>query len=334
MRAYTNDESSSVVDSGDQPVELAKTRRTTAASSWQLGSLAAMLAVVVWAYWPTLLLLFSKWENDPQYAHGYLVPVFALVLLFVRRSQYHPSFPSTSWTGLGALAAGLGLFLSGAYFYLEWFQHLSVVPVAFGICLLAGGVAAVRWAWPSLLSLSFMLPLPYSLEVALRDPLRRVGTVASTYIMQTVGLPAFAEGNIINVGDVQIGVVEACSGLSMLMVFFALSTAVAMLSERPIWERLLIVISAVPIAIISNVVRITVTAGLHVGLHDRVVFGMSGTDLADRVFHDWAGWLMMPLALALLWLELWILSHLFIIEEDQPMMMGLDTGAKSSTSTA
>jgi exosortase len=144
-----------------------------------------------------------------------------------------------------------------------------------------------------------MVPLPYRLEVALAHPLQRLGTWASTYALQTLGFAAFAEGNVIRMRPVRIGVVEACSGLSMLVIFFALSTAVAVLANRPLWERLLLVASAVPIAVAANVTRITVTGVLHKWV---------GRELADYVFHDLAGWLTMPLALGMLWAELRLLA--------------------------
>ena len=286
--------------------------------------LTGLAAALMWAYWPTFQTMAAKWAHDPQYSHGYLVPLFCIALLWLRRDRLDVQKLRPNWWGLAVLTGGLGLRYMGAHYYLEWFDFLSLIPVGFGIALLVGGGAAVRWSWPAVAFLFFMLPLPHSLEVMLRDPLRRAGTIASTYLMQTLGLPSLAEGNVIVVGDVRIGVVEACSGLRMLMVFFALSTAVAILSARPHWERGVIVASALPIALISNVARITLTGTLHVTLGGKTIFGMSGTEFANHVFHDWAGWLMMPLALSLLWLELWFLSHLFITEEERPLTAGLE----------
>jgi exosortase len=139
--------------------------------------------------------------------------------------------------------------------------------------------------------------------MTLSGPLRRLATAASTYALQTLGLPALAEGNVIRLNDVRIGVVEACSGLSMLMVFFSLSTALALLIGRPRWIKTILVLSAVPIALVSNVARITITGLLHEWVGSRV---------ADAFFHDVAGWLMMPAALGLLWLVLHVLDRLFI----------------------
>jgi exosortase len=329
--------------------------------SWILASLA-----VLWAYWPLLVEMSDRWRRSPEYSHGWLVPLFALVLLWLRRdpnrqtavhgegwvllalgigaglfgpegyswlapasaaaavcgaailiADWRPATAKPEWPGgLFLLLSGCALQLFATHFFMEWFMQLSLLPIVAGMFLLLGGSAALRWSWPAIGFLFFMIPLPHTLEVALRGPLRELGTTASTFIMQTCGLPAFAEGTIITVDDHQIGVVEACSGLRMLMIFFALSAAVALLAERPFWQRALIVLGAVPIALIANVARITSTGILHVYGYDR---------LADLTFHDLAGWLMMPLGLALLWAELWYLDHLFIVEDDKPMQAGLST---------
>src|SRR5262249_62161946 len=115
---------------------------------------------------------------------------------------------------------------------------------------------ALPWSWPAIAFLFFMIPLPWRVELALGGPLRRAATVASTYVLQTLGQPAYAEGSIIHVEGGQIGVVDACNGLGMLMMFFAFATAVAILSRRSWVDRVLLVLSAIPIALAVNVVRI------------------------------------------------------------------------------
>jgi exosortase len=139
--------------------------------------------------------------------------------------------------------------------------------------------------------------------VALAQPLQQVATRASSYALVTLGLPAIAEGSVIILNDVEIGVVGACSGLRMLVVFFAIATGVALLIRRAWWERLVLVASAIPIAIAANVARIVVT-----GLLYQVV----SNEAASRFFHDLAGWFMIPLALTMVWAELRVLSRLWV----------------------
>jgi exosortase len=147
-----------------------------------------------------------------------------------------------------------------------------------------------------------MLPLPYGLEVALSGPLQGFATAASTIALQTLGLPAVQDGNIIVIDDTRIGVLEACNGLGMLTAFLALCTAAALALDRPPIDRVVLFLSAVPIAVLSNLVRLTVTG---------YVTHAAGEAVGNRC-HDIAGWLMMPLALALVWLELRLLDRLFV----------------------
>jgi exosortase len=264
-----------------------------------LAGLAA--CCLLWAYWPTLAELGETWSRDPHYSHGFLVPVFAVALLGLRARQLQGNRLRPSLWGIPLLAAGVAVRLTGAYYYYPWLDPASLLASLAGLVLLAGGWPALRWSWPALAFLVFMLPLPYQLKIALAMPLRRAATLASTYVLQTLGLPALAEGNTILIHDVQIGVVEACSGLSMLVVFFALATGLAFVIRRPLWEKGLLVASAVPVALAANIIRITVTA---------LLYDWVGGEEARAFFHDWAGWLMMPLAIALLWGELRLLAWL------------------------
>jgi exosortase len=276
------------------------------------------LAALGWAFWPTLVAMADRWANDPRYSHGYLVPLFSLYLLWSRRGVFDWSASRPSWIGVGLVFAGLLLRFAGVCFYFEWLAAVALLPCLAGFALAIGGRAAWRWSWPAIAFLVFMAPLPYRFETALAQPLQRIATLASAYALQTLGFIAISEGNTIRMGDVRLGVVEACSGLSMLVIFFSLSTAVAMVIRRPWYEKALIFLSAIPIAMVVNIARITVTGVLHKTV---------GRELADRVFHDLAGWLMMPLALALLWFELRLLAWVVKIRPTEgyrhPIFVGL-----------
>ena len=168
----------------------------------------------------------------------------------------------------------------------------------------------MKRVWPSLLFLFFMLPLPGFLESMLRQPLQDFGTMTSVFVIQTLGIAAVAQGNVIQLTKGELGVVEACSGLRMLMLFFAICVGAAFMLRCAIWEKVLIVVSAIPIAIFSNVARITITAILYEAARKWPT--VISTETADWVFHDMAGLLMMPLALLLLWGEMALLSKLLL----------------------
>jgi len=273
--------------------------------------LAAGLALgagLAWAYWPTLADMQDRWARDPQYSHGYLVPVFALFLAWSRWGEASAAGRGSRWWGVGLVIVGVAARLAGTYYYLPSVEALSLLPCLAGAVVVVGGVGALRWSWPAIGFLVFMVPLPYRVEVFMSHPLRRVATLASTYSLQTLGFPALAEGNTILLDDYRLGVAEACNGLSMLMTFFALATAVAFVIRGSWVEKVLMVLSAAPIALLANVVRITATG---------VVQQLVGSRQAGVLFHDWAGWLMMPLALVVLWLELKLFSWL-VVDAGEP----------------
>jgi len=259
---------------------------------------------IIWAYWLPLGQMVHRWSEDSQYTHGYLVPLFSLFLLWFRREQLRDVRLKPNWWGVAILAAGIALGAAGIYFFLTWFVAISLLVCLAGLAVVTGGWPALRWSAQAILFLGFMAPLPYRLQTALGGALQSLATKMSTYALLTFGVPAVSEGNVILINDVKLGIVEACSGLGMLMTFFALSTAFALLMlKSELWLRITVAVSAIPVAVLANVARITVTGLLYNASHDR---------LAHIVFHDVAGWLMMPLAVAILFLEIHVLRRLVI----------------------
>jgi exosortase len=167
----------------------------------------------------------------------------------------------------------------------------------------------MKWAWPGLAFLLFMLKMPDRIEVAFLIKLRQIATEGSNFLLQTLGYPAYIAGNqgttitvLTDPEPVRLGVEWACSGLSMVLTFVAVAAAVALFIQRPVADKLFVLASALPIAVVSNVIRITVTA---------LVYIAGWKWLGDAIVHDLAGWLMMPLALAFLALELKFIDFLF-----------------------
>src|SRR5262249_22312448 len=113
-------------------------------------------ASLVWAHWTTLCELAARWSSDPQYSHGYLVPLFALFLLWLRRDRLRQTMPSPNWCGLVFLAAGIGLRLTGTYYHYIWVEQISLLPCLAGIFVLLGGWPAWRWSWPAIAFLFYM----------------------------------------------------------------------------------------------------------------------------------------------------------------------------------
>jgi exosortase len=209
------------------------------------------------------------------------------------------------WLLLGTGGAAL---VAGGFLYIDWLAAAAIIPMLWGLAWIWWDRECRSSVWWAIPFLVFMIPLPYSVETAMREPLRQVATKLSTYVLQTVGFACLAEGYVIVIGESQVGVTEACSGLSMLMVFAALTLGCVMILQRPWWYRALICLSFPVIAVLSNVFRIVTTGGL---------LALGFEKLADITFHDLAGLAMMPVGLLLLWAEMWYLDHLVEVDREE-----------------
>jgi exosortase len=263
--------------------------------------MAALGVGLIWSYWPMLRFIVGAWPRDPIHdpfgpAHGAFVPVYALVVLWSRRHCWKGVPWQPTWWGLPLLAAAMLLRVLAGALRLVALDAYSMLPTLVGFTLLLGGRPLWRGAWPAIALLALALPLPYRMAVVVSLLLRQVVTAGSTSALQALGWPAFAEETVIHLPEMELQVADECSGLGMLQTFVALAAALAACLDRPVSDRIVLVLSAVPIAVIANVARVTATA---------VAYALA-VDEGTRFFmHELAGWLMMPLAVGLLWL----LSH-------------------------
>lgn len=264
------------------------------------------LTALIWSYWTTLTAMAYKWWNDPQYSQGYLVPFFSLVILYLRRDRLEKITATLDPRGLILVVLGMLIHVACGFINQDWIDGISLMIVIAGLFWLFGGWSIMWWALPAVMFLIFMIPLPHSVETGLAYPLQRIATIGSLFLIQASGIPAVAEGNVIFLSQSRIGVMEACSGLSMLLIFFALAAAMVVIYRPPVLDTVIIILSAIPIAIIVNILRITATG---------IAQEWFGEEAAEKIFHDWAGWLMMPVALGFLALEIWLLRKLVPVQD-------------------
>ena len=281
----------------------APAKRTALPSSASLVGWIILTCALAWAYWDPMAMLVRRWWTEPDYHHGFLVPLFALFLLWKRREMLQSVSGQGNWWGIALVALAALMRWTAAYFYFGLLGALSLVPCLAGIVLFVGGRQALRWAGPSIVFLIFMVPAPGLFGDLLSNPLQRLGTVISTYVLQTLGVPAVAQGNVILLTESELGVAEACSGLRMMMLFVTVCIGAALLMEWSLLKKVLVVLSAVPIAVAANVLRITATA---------VLYETASDQLADAFYHNLAGWFMMPMAVILLWAEIAVFSKLVV----------------------
>lgn len=235
---------------------------------------------------------------------------FAYVLI---GQPFQPVSAGERWIGLAVLLAAYALrILVGANLYMEPANRLSFIIALLGGFLMIGGGALLRWTGPAIGFLVFMFPLPTAIESRLLLNLQKLAALMSEVVLTILNQPVVRIGNKIVVDDIPLEVAEACSGLRMITIFGGFAVACALLIKRPWWDRLIILLSAIPIALIVNITRIVVTALLYRLFPEG--------EAIHQLIHDYAGLAMMPLAMGLLYLELKLLATLSVEEE------GIDIG--------
>lgn len=254
----------------------------------------------LWAYWPTMLELSSTWEREPDYSHGYLVIPLFFLFLYIRRDRF-PAQLKPSWLGLVVILGSIALRVIGGVIFLTPLDGWSILFWASGVALCLGGWPLLKWCLGPIFFLFFMVPLPFRYETLISQPLQQVAAMLSSFLLRCVGQPAFAEGTTIIVGTEILEVEQSCSGLRIFVGIFALTCGYLIAFRRELWEASLLLLFAVPVALVANAIRIVVTAILYRHLTN---------EAAEKFSHDFSGFLMIPLAAFLLWSVQWYLNCL------------------------
>ena len=285
-------------------------------AAWLWGSSLLVLAATLWAYWPTLVAMVDQWERQPDYSHGYLVVPLAIFFLWSRRAKLPGADIQPSLWGVALLLLTTVLrVVAGMYYLLPLDGWTLPLTVAGLVCLLYGK-KFLWWALPSIVFLWFMVPIPYSAERWLSVPLQSIATKLSTASLVVLGQPAIAEGNVLLLGEHTLFVEEACSGMRIFFGIFALAFAFVLFSRWSWWQKTLVLLAAMPVAIVANVTRIIATG---------LLYQFVSSNAGQKFSHDIAGFVMIPFAAAIFWLLLLYLDKLFPQVEDiqQPLRPGM-----------
>jgi len=289
------------LSSGSGASEAVATPAEVALAPSTLAAAAVVGVAFVWSYWPTLGELVAAWNRDPDYSHGYLVAPLAICFLWARRDLFPGFSGGRGWPGLVLLALALAIRAFAGLIRLDSLDGYSILLWAAGVVWLFAGPRVLGWSLPSVLFLAFMVPIPYRAERMLSLPLQRVAAKMSSWMLQFLGIPCFADGNVIRLAGYPLEVERACSGLRIFIGIVALAFAYIVLMRPPIWERLVLLLSVLPIALLANAVRIVGTG---------VCYHWASEEAARRFSHDTAGLVMIPLAAGMFALVLLYLRKL------------------------
>jgi exosortase len=257
---------------------------------------------LTWSYWPTITELFEFWGSNDDYSVGQLVPLVALYLVWRARAHLAKENLRPSRLGLAVVLLSQVVRFAGVYYAYGSAERYSLVLLVSGLILLLAGQDVWRrliWVQAFLL---LMVPLPGRIHNLISLPLQDGATLLGVFALESLGFYVAREGNILHLGgETTVMVAEACSGLRMLTAFVFTAAVLTFLIRRPVWQKVTLVVSSIPIAVVSN--------GLRVLIMSIAIHYVQDTTVEQR-FHDLAGLLMMPLAIVILLVELKLLQKL------------------------
>ena len=272
-----------------------------------LGGLLAMFNR--WQFRP----LVETWISDPNWSHGFLIPLFSLYLLYARRQELLSAPRRACLWGLPVLVGGLAVTMLGFHPIGTWWISQLGIPIAlFGLVLYLAGPAVMRVAWLPIVYLVLAMPIPEMLYVQIALPLQNFAARGATSFLQLCGVEMSVTASRLDVVsrlgvEHTLTVAEACSGIRSLIAYVALGVAWAYLQYRPIWQRVVLVAAAVPIAIFLNVARVAITC---------VMYVIDKPELGQDFMHEVAGMVMLAPALVLFWFLSWLLRSLVVEVDD------------------
>jgi len=267
-----------------------------------------VLVAFLWSYWAGIMDLWTTWQRSDEYSSGLLVPFLTVYILWSRRHEIAQCHIRPCVWGLFAFIGAQVFRLFGLFFMYGSAERLSIVISIAALVLLLFGWQLFRKVSTVLLFLCLMLPWPNRVQAAVALPLQRWSTSSAVFCLETMGYEVTPEGNVIHIGQASVAVAEACNGLRMVTAFFVISGLVVLLVRRTWWEKLAVLVSSLPIALLCNTIRLTATA---------LAFTVISGEQWEKIFHDFGGYAMMPLALAAVVGEFWVLSKLTTVPTKQ-----------------
>jgi len=248
----------------------------------------AIAALMVLLYVPNFVKLWNDWGIDENYSHGYIVPLVFAWILYGRREQLESTEVAPRWWGLGIVLLGLAQLVVGRLGAENFTAHSSLLVVLSGVTIFLFGTGVFRLVAFPIAWLLLMIPIPAIIFYSLTFPLQMFASSMASKGLDLIGISNLREGNVIVLSNYSMGVVEACSGIRSLISLLAVSVLLGYFREMKSWARLLLMVSAVPIALVVNSLRIAGTG---------IAGNYLGAKYAEGFFHTFSGWLLFLLAM-------------------------------------
>ena len=270
------------------PEPMRASRPTARLISWHT---ATLILLAAWLYAPIILRLVRQWWSDPNFSHGFFVPVFSAFVLWQNRTRLREMQRKPSTWGLPIILVSLAMLVVGIFGAELFLSRVSLIVLISGLVIFFLGWAIFREVLFPLLFLVLMVPIPAIVFSQITLPLQILASKVAAWTLPVFGVPVLREGNIINLPSMPLEVAQACSGIRSLMSLLTLAIMYGYLMERRTWVRIVLALASVPIAVAANGLRIVGT-GLVVQYWD--------PDKAEGFFHLFSGWLVFVVSLLML----------------------------------
>jgi exosortase len=270
-------------------------------------AMLALLAITAWSYWPTMYSLFHGLQRNEDYSAGLIVPFLAAFLVWRKREVLGScSLTPCWWAGAPLLLLSEACRTYGFLSSRVSAENYSLVLMVVGSVLMIAGWQVFRWVLWILMFLFLMVPLPARVHNLISLPLQSIATRGSVFLLEAFGTSVSRQGNIVLLNsNTSLGVAEACSGLRMLIAFIIAAALIAYLVKRPRWQKAILLVSSIPVAVICNVIRIFIMAILMLYVDSEVL---------QKFFHDISGFVMIAIAVSLLFGEIRLMDRLIVSE--------------------
>lgn len=269
------------------------------------------LIILGWllAFSPILPSLIGEWINHSDNSHGMLVPIICLYLIWRKKYLLEEEQANGSSSGLLILITSMGLYILSYTGGVAFVARLTLVSSLIGIVIYIYGKNFFKIIAFPLIFAFFMIPIPYSIISIVAFPLQLFATNISAFIIRAISIPVYQEGNMLYFAQTQLEVAEACSGLRSLTALIMLSVLFVHLMEDEVWKKIFIILSAVPIAIMANIIRVSGTG---------ILAHFFGGQVARGFLHDFSGIMVFVFGLAVLFFEAKILNSTGDKNDQQP----------------
>lgn len=258
------------------------------------------LALLAVTFHEAIAHLVRIWDTQEEYSFGYIIPFLSLFLIWQRKNQLERIPFGGSWLGFGMVLVALTFLAIGELSTLGTISQYALLLAIAGLALSYTGTHGFRVVLVPIAVLAFMIPLPNYLLREISQALQLLSSQLGVALIRLCNISVYLEGNVIDLGAMKLQVVEACSGLRYLFPLMTLGFIAAYFYQEKFWKRAVLFLSTIPVTVLMNSFRIGLIG---------ITVEHWGKSMAEGFLHDFEGWIIFMACMAVMMVEMWVLSY-------------------------